>query len=436
MEIRKLVSKISSTAGTAEKSAIMNDNINDTIKQIYEDTYNKDRNYGVKKFAMPTKGGWDTIDQNYKKFHNMLEKLNAREVTGNDAIALVEKTIGGFIKADHEILKAILQRKLTIGLSKASFDKLIGEEATAEFTVTLAHLLDKVKNVNPIDGTFFASRKCDGCRCVAMVKKTSKNVSVDFISRQGKPFTTLDNVKEGVEWLVRNLPTGSYVFDGELCIVDENGDEHFDWIMKEIKKKNWTIENPCYQIFDFVTLKEFEMKTKSAIFSERYKEMQKMFKGNKFTTIKLLEQERITSQEDFDRWSQYVEDGDWEGFMLRKDVEFEVGRTKNLLKVKKFFDDEYVVKDLEIAEMTTSEPGKGNVKFTGVKSLIIEHKGNDVNVGSGLSREQRIEWMKKPSKIIGKTITVKYFEETKNKAGEYSLRFPTLKYVYENGRNV
>ena len=436
MEIRKLFSMISSTAGTAEKSALMNDNINDTIKQIYEDTYNKDRNYGVKKFEMPIKGGCDTIDKNYNKFHDMLDKLNAREVTGNDAIALVEKTIGSFVKADQEILKAILQRKLTIGLSKASFDKLIGEEATKEFTVTLAHLLDKVKGVNPIDGTFFASRKCDGCRCIVMVKKTSKNVSIDFISRQGKPFTTLDNVKEGVEWLVRDLPTGNYVFDGELCIVDENGDEHFDWIMKEIKKKNWTIENPCYQIFDFVTLNEFEMKTKSAIFSERYKEMQKMFKGNKFTTIKLLEQERITSQEDFDRWSQYVEDGNWEGFMLRKDVEFEVGRTKNLLKIKKFDDAEYVVKDIEIAEMTTSEPGKGNVKFTGVKSLIIEHKGNDVNVGSGLSREQRIEWMKNPSKIIGKTVTIKYFEITKNKQGQESLRFPTLKYVYENGRNV
>ena len=109
MEIRELFSKISSTAGTAEKSVIMNNNINDTIKQIYEDTYNKDRNYGVKKFEMPTKGGFDTIDKNYNKFHDMLEKLNAREVTGNDAIALVEKTIGGFVKADHEILKAMMK---------------------------------------------------------------------------------------------------------------------------------------------------------------------------------------------------------------------------------------------------------------------------------------------------------------------------------------
>ena len=66
----------------------------DPPNAIYEDTYNKDRNYGVKKFEMPTKGGFDTIDKNYNKFHDMLDKLNAREVTGNDAIALVEKTIG------------------------------------------------------------------------------------------------------------------------------------------------------------------------------------------------------------------------------------------------------------------------------------------------------------------------------------------------------
>lgn len=274
------------------------------------------------------------------------------------------------------------------------------------------------------------------CRCVVMVKKTSKNVSIDFISRQGKPFTTLDNVKEGVEWLVRDLPTGNYVFDGELCIVDENGDEHFDWIMKEIKKKNWTIENPCYQIFDFVTLNEFEMKTKSAIFSERYKEMQKMFKGNKFTTIKLLEQERITSQEDFDRWSQYVEDGNWEGFMLRKDVEFEVGRTKNLLKVKKFSDIDAEVKDIEIGEMTTAEPGKGNITYEGVRALIVEYKGNKVRVGSGLTKEQRIRWRDNPEEIIGSDICIKFFEESRNQNGSYSLRFPILKYAYSGKRDV
>ena len=72
----------------------------------------------------------------------------------------------------------------------------------------------------------------------------------------------------------------------------------------------------------------------------------------------------------------------------------------------------------------------------GVKSLIIEHKGFKVNVGSGLTKEQRKEWYADPTKIIGKTVTIKYFETTVAQDGTESLRFPILKAVYEDGRTV
>ena len=123
------------------------------------------------------------------------------------------------------------------------------------------------------------------------------------------------------------------------------------------KRKDYTIKDPCYQMFDFCTLEEFEGKKKSVNFTGRYAQMQKMMKGNKFPEIKLLKQELIKTQEDFDRWTKYVEDGNWEGFMLRKDIPFETGRSKNLLKVKKFMDDDFVVKDLECAEMTPAKSG-------------------------------------------------------------------------------
>ena len=121
--------------------------------------------------------------------------------------------------------------------------------------------------------------------------------------------------------------------------------------------------------------------------------------------------------------------------MLRKDIPFETGRSKNLLKVKKFDDAEYIVKNVDIGEMTTVEPGRGNVKYTGVRALIIEHKGNEVHVGTGLTKDQRIAWAENPFLIVGKTICVKYFEITKNQNGQESLRFPILKYIYENGRD-
>ena len=142
----------------------------------------------------------------------------------------------------------------------------------------------------------------------------------------------------------------------------------------------------------------------------------------------------ITSQEDFDRWTQKVSDGGWEGFMLRKDAPYKSGRVKDLLKVKKFYDAEYIVKDVVTGKATYNE--NGSKEYDVVSALVIEHKGNIVEVGSGLSKEQRISWYNNPQEIIGKTITVQYFEETVNKNNDLiSLRFPVLKHVYENGRD-
>jgi len=442
MNISSLFSQIEKTAGITDKSALMQQalqdaNIASVIKQIYQDTYDSSRKYGVHKFQILPIYGNKTLENDYAYFHDLLDKLANRELTGNAAIDAVEVRISQFVESDKQILAAILNKKLTIGLSKTSFEKLTGASTQSkEFEVTLACHLENVKGVNPVDGTWYASRKCDGIRTVAKISKAGQDISVEFISRQGKPITTLDNVKPGLKWLVRNLADGVYYADGEGCIVDSNGDEDFQAILKEIRRKDWTIEHPCYQLFDFVTEEEFEHKKISANFDQRYAQMQSMFAGNTFTTIKLLKQELLTCQADFDRWEGYVAAGNWEGFMLRKNEEFKTGRLKTLLKVKKFLDDEYVVQDVEIADMTTAEPGLGNVTYTGVKSLIIEHKGSKVNVGSGLTKEQRKEWYVNPSKIIGKTVTVKYFEETKNQNGTWSLRFPVLKAVYENGRTV
>ena len=114
--------------------------------------------------------------------------------------------------------------------------------------------------------------------------------------------------------------------------------------------------------------------------------------------------------------------------MLRKNAPYESGRTKDLLKIKKFQDEEYVVKGIINGKATYNE--NGAKEYDVVSALIIEHKDNEVFVGSGLSKEQRINWFSNPNEIIGKTITVQYFEETKDsKTNMYSLRFPVLKYV-------
>jgi DNA ligase-1 len=123
----------------------------------------------------------------------------------------------------------------------------------------------------------------------------------------------------------------------------------------------------------------------------------------------------------------------WEGVMLRKDVTYEGKRTKNLLKVKKFHDAEYVVVDYDNDDHEVVRNGRSEtIKM--LAQVWIEHKGHRVKVGSGWSQEQRLQYM--DGSIVGKIITVQYFEETKNDKGGISLRFPTVKIVHGKKREV
>ena len=46
-------------------------------------------------------------------------------------------------------------------------------------------------------------------------------------------------------------------------------------------------------------------------------------------------------------------------------------------------------------------------------NVVVVHRGNRVRVGSGFSAEERVRFGKDPSLIVGKTITVQFFEESK-----------------------
>jgi len=442
--IVEILDKIKQTPGLA-KQTVLRENL-ELVKPILDDCYTS-AVYGVLNYPVLASGE-KTIDENYDEFHNLLQRLANRELTGGSAVTAVSNLIGEFKKSDQAYLDCVLQHNMKIGITEKTYRK-IAYPKEIQYEVALAKNIKDVKGVNPIDGTYLASRKLDGVRCTCFFTVVARETSdIHFYSRTNHEFFTLDNLKPYVAEIGSAIETdGQYVFDGECCSINENGDEDFKSIMKVITKKDYTIENPAYRVFDFLTLDEFMMKVHSPIFSERYETMRALIQEavehssnpkELFFAIQPLLQERIRSQEDFSRWKDYVATNNWEGFMLRKDCPYENGRTKNLLKVKEFFDDEFIVNSIEIGDKTYSEPGKGNVEYKNCcTGLNITYKGNTVTVGSGLTRAQSVDWAKDPSKIIGKTINVQYFEETTDdKTGLPSLRFPTLKYVYEKGRDT
>jgi len=58
-----------------------------------------------------------------------------------------------------------------------------------------------------------------------------------------------------------------------------------------------------------------------------------------------------------------------------------------------------------------------------------------VAVGSGFSKEEREYYYANPNELLGKIVTVQYFEETENQMGGLSLRFPVIKHIYEGARD-
>lgn len=423
--------RIQNTAGTNAKKEILKKNMSPIIRQIFEDTYGPQKYY-IKKFVPNGEYGHLFIDIDYDTFHNTLMKLANREVTGDAAEQLLQATVALFEYESQEILYKIIDRNLKIGVSLDNFLDVIGEKAS-KFEVALAENLNKAKNVNPIDGTYFISRKLDGVRCICYISKTFEDTKITFVSRQGKTFTTLSNLVDPVLKFIEDndYMIGDWVLDGEICIMDEDGNENFHGLMKEVTRKNHTIENPRYNVFDLLTLTEFDGLATSTNFSDRLRLLRSL---NENDNVKVLKQERVTSQEILDSWITNAKENGWEGCMLRKDAAYKRGRSKDLLKIKGMQDAEYEVVGVETGKATYNEGG--HKEFDVASALYIKHKDNIVKVGSGLSKEQRLRWFSNPEEIIGKTITVQYFEETRDsKTGMYSLRFPVLKYVYEDGRN-
>ena len=385
-------------------------------------TYDTYKQYGVTSANCKKNSDLMGHPNTYGSLFTLLDDLNNRVCTGHTAIANVNRFVHeNFIYKD--LIFNIIDRNLKTR-STASMINKVKPGLIPTFDVALAKAFDEKTQKKVIwEDRWFVSRKLDGVRCLTVI---DANGEPKFFSRQGKEFLTLDNLKTDI----KALGLKNTVLDGEVCIVDENGDEDFAGIIKEIKRKDHTIATPFYWMFDMLDMQDFNSKTSEVTFGQRIADLNALFNTSKL--IGVLEQ-KIGNDQVFSEMMAESKAGGWEGLMLRKDSTYKGKRSNEILKVKQMFDDEYIVVDLENDVHRVIVDG-AEVEEEMLKNVIIEHKGNRVHVGSGFSHEQRRHYFANPNEILGKQITVQYFEESQSKSGEYSLRFPVIKAVYDGVR--
>ena len=412
-----------SSSGNYKIETIKKHSDSEFLQKIFNYTYNPYKKYNVTSKNCKKNSELLGHANTYGSIFTLLDDLANRVCTGHNAIANVNRFILENVQYEDLIFN-IIDRDLKMGASTSSINKVI-PGCIPTFKVALANPYN-VKRVDFQSGDWYGSRKLDGVRCICR----KENDIVTFFSRSGKEFLTLGNLENEI----LKIP-GNFILDGEICMVDKDGNEDFQGIMKQIRKKDHQIDNPKFFVFDYLTLEQFDNQTGTTPLTFRLELGKNSLPENiNSDMLEFLPQEQLTTEEQFTEMAKAAEEAGFEGIMVRKNVGYEGKRSHNLLKVKKFHDAEYTVLGTTNAFIRWTENGK-QVERECLSNITIEHKGCKVNVGSGFSKEQREMYFESPQDIIGKTVTIQYFEESKNQNGGYSLRFPVLKHVYANGRD-
>lgn len=342
--------------------------------------------------------------------------------TGTDIdIAYVLEFIQG--KPDQEMYEQIFTKELKLGITSKTINKVF-PNLIPEFNVMLAEKYwDRIEELEKTTPDIIITQKYDGVRCVAIHDKSG----VKLFSRQGKSIEGLHDLEEQLLW----LPFGCY--DGELLLNKDNipSKDLYRETVTVVNSKDQDKKNIVFNIFDTCEIKEFENGYCAAPCIERKKviqELEEQMKPDWWKSVPILyygKYDKNIVQQELNKQITL----EHEGVMVNiANAPYEAKRTKNILKVKAMQDC-----DLKIIGF---EEGTGKNKGT-LGAIIVDYKGFEVRVGSGFTDQDREYFWANQNELLGRVITVQYFEETTNKKdNSLSLRFPVYLELREKGKEV
>ena len=323
----------------------------------------------------------------------------------------------------QEFIKSIITKSFRAGVDVKTCQKIYGKDFIKTLDVMLG---TSIENTTIPEGCkIFISQKLNGTRCFLY--------KGHLYTRQGKEYVGCNHILDDLNRLLAYYP-GDYVIDGELVLKDCGlGDsEAFQQGAGLANSKSADKSDLKLVIFDVLPVIEFEAGVSKKLYSARSDTLESFrFQIHRLGIHNLDVVRRFYAGNDHSeifRWLDYAEANDMEGVMINLDTPYECKRTKNLIKVKKFYTLDLLVTGLE----------KGTGRNSNrLGKVIVDFKGNDVGVGSGFSDEQRDYFWEHPDEIVGRVIEVKYKEITKNKDNDKeSLQFPVFIQIREDGKEV
>jgi len=332
----------------------------------------------------------------------------------------------------RDLAFAMVTKNLKIGITDTSLNRVYGTDFIPRIGCMLG--VPYPENKHKVKGPFIATEKLDGIRRI-LVKEKGK---CRLYSRSGIEDEGLVEIIEEARYLPDNT-----VYDGELLAIGtyENSIA-LRQATNSIANRKGIRTGVLFNIFDIIPIDEFKRGASKYTALNRKVLLGSMFGdegvqylrddwakllvafdlGHKFRTIKAVPILGVVStDEEITELVAPIWERGGEGIMLNTfEGYYELKRSNSLLKVK------YVESmDLKVVDIQ-----EGTNKYEGMMgAAVVEYKGYRVGVGSGFSDEERQRFWDNPEEIIGKTIEVDTFGESKDQLGNISLNCPIFRGV-------
>ena len=407
-EVIKLFKQIQETGSTNDKKAIITANKdNELFKKCLVFLLDGNINTGLslKKIAKKVTKGEYVLPT----FEDVMKYLSQNNTGTDNDISMIQAFLDEH-EEDREFYEQMITKSFRLGADAKVINSVI-PGLIPTFEIQLGTSVEKCKLV---DGSYISiSHKMNGTRCVF--------INGQMKSRQNKLYNGLDHIITDI----KKLGLDDFFIDGELVYKNEEGLSDSDAFQKgcsiAMSKDNDKSQLKLV-VFDIFPKEEFlNLHTSKKTYKERRKDLDKLEESiitSGITNLSVVERlYEGTDHSQIWKWLDYAdEDMGWEGIMINLDTPYECKRTKNLIKVKRFFE-----KDLRCTKVNIATTGK----YKGIMgSITCNYFDNTVDVGSGFNDSQREYYAKHPEEIVGKIVSVKYKEETQNKDGGKSLQFP------------
>jgi len=367
---------------------------------------------------VPSFSGPDGQGLPWVAFKELCELLRTRQLTGDDARSAIELALSASTKNQwNDWYRRILIKDLRCGVSEKTINKIV-KNAVPLFECMLAH--DGANHESKVTGKKLLEPKLDGVRALLIIDAGARSATI--YSRNGKILENFGHITKGIEDNIE-LFERSIVIDGEVV------SSSFQALMKQVHRKSDAEAGDArLMAFDILPLSEF-LAGKSTMGQRRRSNLLLSMKAtlDKVGGIDIIPQIEVdldtaVGEMQFKQYNKDAIEAGFEGIMIKDiDAPYVCKRHVAWLKQKPFIEVSLAV--VAVEEGTGKNAGR-------LGALICEGEDDGkkirVNVGSGVTDEQRDEFWASKDALTGQIVEVRADAATLNQDSEdiYSLRFP------------